>query len=130
MGKADSSRSRKYAPDKPMGAAECARRTGLTVRALRVYEREGLIQPPRTAKGWRTYGPAELERLNAIAVLKSLGLSLAQFRAVLGGTALALASVLRMQVDSLRNRRNIAEKALSCVEAALARVMSKQSLSV
>ena len=113
-----------------MGAAECARRTGLTVRALRVYEREGLIKPSRTPKGWRTYGPAELERLNVIAVFKSLGLSLAQIRAVLEGTALTLESVLRMQVDSLRNRRNVAEKALSAVEAALARVVSKQSLSI
>jgi len=113
-----------------MGAAECARRTGLTVRALRVYEREGLIKPSRTSKGWRSYGPAELERLNVIAVLKSLGLSLAQIRAVLEGTALTLESVLRLHVDSLRNRRNIAEKALGAVEAALARVVSKQSLSV
>ena len=31
-----------------MNAAECARRTGLTVRALRVYERHGLIEPARS----------------------------------------------------------------------------------
>jgi len=129
MGKAGSTKSKTVA-DKSIGAAECARRTGLTVRALRVYEREGLIKPPRTSNGWRTYGPAELERLNVIAVLKSLGLSLAQIRAVLEGTALTLESVLRMQVESLRSRRNIAEKALGAVEVALARVVSKQSLSV
>jgi DNA-binding transcriptional MerR regulator len=128
MGKA-LSKSRNTA-DKLMGAAECARRTGLTVRALRVYEREGLIKPSRSAKGWRSYGPAELERLNVIAVLKCLGLSLAQIRAVLEGTPLTLESVLRMQVDSLRSRRNMAEKALSAVEAALARVVSKQTLSI
>ncbi|MGH8141156.1 MAG: MerR family transcriptional regulator [Steroidobacteraceae bacterium] len=34
-----------------IGAAECARRTGLTVRALRVYERDGLIEPRRTGQG-------------------------------------------------------------------------------
>src|SRR5690242_1231047 len=125
MSKAGSTRRRTVA-DKSMGAAECARRTGLTVRALRVYEREGLIKPSRTSNGWRAYGPAELERLNVIAVLKSLGLSLAQIRAVLEGTALTLESVLRMQVESLRSRRNVADKALRAVEAALARVVSKQ----
>jgi len=45
-------------------AAECAARTGLTVRALRVYEEYGLIAPQRTASGWRCYGKAELIRLN------------------------------------------------------------------
>jgi hypothetical protein len=35
--------------DEYLTAAECAARTGLTVRALRVYERYGLIAPPRTA---------------------------------------------------------------------------------
>jgi hypothetical protein len=34
-------------------AAECAERTGLTVRALRVYEEYGLIAPQRTLSGWR-----------------------------------------------------------------------------
>jgi hypothetical protein len=43
-----------------LSAAECARRTGLTVRALRVYERQGLIEPARSGKGWRLYGPKEL----------------------------------------------------------------------
>jgi hypothetical protein len=57
-------------------------------------------------------------------------MSLAQIRSVLEGTALTLESVLRMQVDSLRSRRDMAEKALGVVEAALARVVSKQSLSV
>ena len=32
-------------------AAECAARTGLTVRALRVYENYGLITPGRSAAG-------------------------------------------------------------------------------
>jgi MerR family regulatory protein len=47
-------------------AAECARRTGLTVRALRLYERLGLIKPARSTSGWRLYGRRELVRLNAI----------------------------------------------------------------
>jgi DNA-binding transcriptional MerR regulator len=37
-----------------MTAAECARRTGLTIRALRIYERRGLIRPARSAKGSRS----------------------------------------------------------------------------
>src|SRR6516164_6848902 len=59
-------------------AAECAARTGLTVRALRVYEREGLVSPARSEKGWRRYGPAEVARLNTVTTLKALGLTLEQ----------------------------------------------------
>ena len=60
-----------------LSAAECARRTGLTVRALRIYERQGLIKPARSGKGWRLYGPSELQRLNIIVTLKAFGMTLA-----------------------------------------------------
>jgi len=36
---------KKPKPATGMTAADCARRTGLTVRALRVYERAGLLKP-------------------------------------------------------------------------------------
>jgi DNA-binding transcriptional MerR regulator len=64
-------------------AAECALRTGLTVRALRVYEDYGLITPGRSAAGWRRYGALELLKLNAIGLLKVLGLTLTQMRDVM-----------------------------------------------
>lgn len=64
----------------PLGAAECARRMGITVRALRVYERYGLIAPKRSARGWRIYDSSDLNRLNAILALKRLGMTLTQIR--------------------------------------------------
>src|SRR5580698_9415496 len=64
-------------------ASECAARTGLTIRALRVYERHGLISPARATSGWRQYGSRELIRLNTVCVLKAAGLTLAQIRAAL-----------------------------------------------
>ena len=59
-------------------AADCARRIGLSVRALRLYEQHGLIAPRRTRKTWRLYGPDEIARLNEVLALKSLGSSLAR----------------------------------------------------
>lgn len=112
------------------GAAECARRTGLTVRALRVYERHGLIKPPRSGKGWRLYGPNELARVNVIVTLKTFGLTLAQIRSVLTTTPPALARVLQLQFEALRARKAAAEKGLELVAAALARISSRQRLSI
>jgi DNA-binding transcriptional MerR regulator len=63
-------------------AAECAARTGLTARALRLYEEHGLITPRRSSGGWRQYGPQELLRLNAITLLKTAGLTLAQIAGI------------------------------------------------
>jgi DNA-binding transcriptional MerR regulator len=68
--------------DLGLTAAECAARTGLTVRALRVYEEYGLIAPGRTLSGWRCYGKRDLIRLNSISLLKSTGLTLAQISTV------------------------------------------------
>jgi MerR family transcriptional regulator, thiopeptide resistance regulator len=64
-------------------AAETARLLGLTVKALRVFERHGLVQAQRTAVGWRVYGPNELIRLHQIIWLKRLGLKLTQIGAIL-----------------------------------------------
>ncbi len=36
-----------------LGPGEMARRLGVTPKALRVYEREGLVTAARTEAGWR-----------------------------------------------------------------------------
>jgi hypothetical protein len=56
-------------PSELLSTADCASRTGLTVRALRVYEEFGLVAPRRSAGGWRQYGPHGLVKLNTIALL-------------------------------------------------------------
>jgi len=120
----------KSKPSAPLNAADCARRTGITVKALRVYERNGLITPARSAKGWRLYGQKELVRLNAIAALKSVGLTLAQIRDAFETSSPQLPIVLRMQLDEWRARKDAAEKAISIVESALARLTAREQLSV
>jgi DNA-binding transcriptional MerR regulator len=119
----------KDGPDQ-LSAAECASRTGLTVRALRVYERDGLISPPRSAKGWRRYGAAELTRLNTIVILKSFGLTLSQIKKVLAENPPTLLQLLQVQAESWKEKRAAAERALTLVEAASERLRAQQNLSV
>ena len=113
-----------------MGVAECARRTGLTARALRVYECAGLIQPSRNAKGWRFYGQKDLVRLNAIIALKSLGLTLGQMREALTGSQLAVRSVLRLQTEVWQKRKVRSEEGLKLVRAALMSLDARDRLSI
>ena len=106
-------------PDK-LTAAECARRTGLTVRALRVYERQKLLQPARSGNGWRLYGPEELIRLNTIVALKAFGLSLAQIRRLFGDGPPALTQILDMQLKVWAARRMAADRVIEQIHAASA----------
>ena len=117
---------------KTLTAAECACRTGLTVRALRVYEELGLINPQRTASGWRYYGERELIRLNTITLLKSAGLTLAQIRTAthLNKQDPSLQNVLEMQVDAWKAKQADAARGQSIVEMALKSLKDQQTVSI
>ena len=57
--------------------------TGVTVKALRHYERMGLLGPMRTRARYRRYAFADLQQVERILALKSLGLSLTSIKLVL-----------------------------------------------
>src|ERR1700755_994746 len=57
---------------------EAAETTGWSPRMLRYVERVGLVEPERSAAGYRLYGPAALQRLRTLRELldeHELGLS-------------------------------------------------------
>jgi len=61
-------------------AAELA---GLHPQTLRIYEREGLVDPARSAGGTRRYSRRDIDRLAEICTLTADGLNLAGIRRVL-----------------------------------------------
>lgn len=118
-------------PETWLTAAQCAARTGLTVRALRVYEYQGLIAPGRSAAGWRRYGSHELVRLNQISLLKVLGLTLKQIRDLMRRPAApTLLQLLDLQLATWKDRREEAERGLLAAEAAIQILKSGQPLSI
>ena len=109
-------------------AADTARRLGLTVRALRVYERHGLVRPGRNGAGWRVYGPDELARLHQVLALKRLGLPLKQIAALLKGGDHDLDRILALQEAELALRKTRVDRALGLVRAARARLAKGETL--
>jgi predicted site-specific integrase-resolvase len=56
---------------------ELADRLGITPRAIRLYEQKGLLRPERTPdNGYRSYSEEDSWRLQTIASLREIGLSI------------------------------------------------------
>jgi MerR family transcriptional regulator/heat shock protein HspR len=65
------------------GISVAAELAGLHPQTLRIYEREGLLEPARTAGGSRRYSRRDIGRLQEICALTADGLNLAGIRRVL-----------------------------------------------
>ena len=66
-----------------MKIGELSRRSGVSVRMLRYYEQQGLLQPRRTASGYRDYPPEAEATLRGVALLREAGLTLDTVRQLL-----------------------------------------------
>lgn len=87
-----------------LGPSEAARTLGVSAKALRIYERRGLITPIRTAAGWRAYGPDQMRRAAEVAALRSLGFGLAEIARVLDADQEGLEPALAAQQAVLEGR--------------------------
>ncbi len=87
-----------------LNPVDAARRLGVSPKALRLYEQRGLITPPRSAAGWRAYGPVEMGRAAEIVALRGLGLSLAEIGRVLDGDVQGLGPALAAHQAGLEQR--------------------------
>ena len=57
---------------------DLARRTGLSVSAIRFYEEKGLVEPFRTNGNQRRYFRSDIRRLSFILIAQKLGLALTE----------------------------------------------------
>ena len=99
----------------PSAAAE---QLGVSSKALRLYEQHGLLSPGRTAAGWRTYGPSQMERAAEIATLRALGFSFTQIGRVLRGDAKGMESALAAHQAALEQRIRMLADAAETIRAA------------
>lgn len=65
----------------PIG--ELARRTGLSVSAIRFYEDKGLIAPMRNNGGQRRFFRSDIRRLSFVLIARKLGLTLREIEQAL-----------------------------------------------
>jgi MerR family transcriptional regulator, copper efflux regulator len=64
---------------------ELANQAGISTKAIRYYERIGILAPPaRTSSGYRAYDQAALGRLGFVRAAQALGLTLGEIRQIIG----------------------------------------------
>lgn len=71
-----------------LSIGELARRTGLSVSAIRFYEARGLVQAVRTGGNQRRFPRADIRRLSFALIAQRLGLSLAEIETELAALPL------------------------------------------
>ena len=96
---------------------EFAKLAGITSKALRHYERVGLLKPARSNSGYRLYSERHLDRLEQIFALKFLGLPLREIRTALERTPEELPEALRMQRRALLEKQAQVARAIRAIEA-------------
>ena len=94
---------------------ECAALAGVTVRALRYYDRIGLLTPRRTSAGYRLYSASDLEALEQITALKVIGMPLSMIASLRRSGPADLAEAIRAQRQTLEDKRRVLDNALKAV---------------
>ena len=90
---------------------------GVTVKALHVYDRLGLLRPTRNGSGYRIYRERDLETLEQIVALKFLGIPLKQIAVVLKRSG-QLPESLHLQRRALEEKHALLGRAIQAIRAA------------
>ncbi|MDA8343977.1 MAG: redoxin family protein [Thermaerobacter sp.] len=126
-----------------MRVSEAARRAGVTVRALRYYEKLGLVTPRRAGNDYREYDPLDVALVREIKGLMDLGFAVSDTRpfleCLLAGNARAdvcpeSLAAYRRAIDDLSERieQFAARRAtlVACLDAAIGMVPGSRSDAV
>jgi len=96
-----------------MNIGQLARQAGVPIDTVRYYERQGLVpEPPRSASGYRQYGPDDVTRLEFIRRAKTLGFTLEEI-----GELMAISGNYSNDMNEMKQK---ASMKLELVEARLA----------
>jgi DNA-binding transcriptional MerR regulator len=100
-----------------MNVGEVAALAGVTVRTLHHYDRIGLLSPSvRTAAGYRSYSPTDLDRLHQVLLYRELGFPLEEIVTLLDDPSADPAEHLRRQHRLLRERLERTSAMVAAVE--------------
>ena len=109
---------------------QLSRLSGVTTRALRWYDKIGLLKPSgRTEGGYRLYGPAEVDRLQDILYYRALGVELARIRKCLDNPSFDRLAVLRGHLAALEEEQGRIQGLITSVKETILTQERKEIMS-
>ncbi len=113
-----------------MRIGEIADFFAVSQKAMRLYEKKGIIKPAYTDKmtGYRYYTADQVQQLNALIELKALGFSLNEIKAIMEGgiTAQKLVEGLASKKKAWEEAIQLAENKIDAIEGITCRLQSSK----
>ena len=109
------------APISALSIGDLARRTGLSVSAIRFYEAKGLVTPIRSAGNQRRYLRSDIRRLSFAMIAQRLGLTLTEIAEEMG-------RLPRDQAPSLDDWRGVSTRSRGELESRIAQLEATRDL--
>ena len=104
---------------------------GVSRKAMRLYEKKGIIKPVKVdaSNGYRYYSAGQVQQLNALLELKSLGFSLDEIKMVTDGktTKELLLKLLEKKQQAWQEAINVAKYKTECLDDIISNVQSSES---
>ena len=109
--------------DKKMTSGEIAKKTGVSQKAIRLYDEKGLLKPTDYTEGnYRLYDKEALSVLEKIIALKQIGFSLEEIHQNLSeDSEVDITETLNRQLNILIGKRYEIEKAIASINSVLVR---------
>lgn len=115
-----------------MKISEFAKKAGVTIKTLIYYDKIGLLKPlKKTNSGYRVYCEKDFLRLEQIATLKFIGLSLKEISKALDETGEEnLADIINIQKNALEEKKRHIELLISALSEANEQISKRGFLEV
>ncbi|MGO2036365.1 MAG: MerR family transcriptional regulator [Brevibacterium sp.] len=88
-----------------MKIGDAAEELGVAAHVLRHWEDEGVVVPGRTSSGHRDYSAEHLSRCRIVLSCQSVGMSLAEIRAVLHRGESGRGPLIDARIEGIRRQR-------------------------
>lgn len=117
--------------DNLMLIGEVADFFGISRKAIRLYEKKGIIKPVKVdaENGYRYYSTEQVQQLNALLELKALGFSLDEIKGIIDGKAAKapLLEMLEKKQQAWQEAINSAKYKMECLDNIIKHLRSSQS---
>ncbi len=115
--------------EKQYSVGQLSKLVGVSVRALHVYDKKGLLKAKRGSNGYRFYSSYDAALLQQIIVYRQMDMSLDEIAAIIHAENFDLLSALDKQRQLLIERRDNTDKMIKQIEVSIKMAKGEENFS-